>query len=264
MPEVQVHAPSGLKGTVRGLRGEELNLFANQQEAKRRAIGNQILNACWVSTEDMGPAYETADSVDFDKILVCDRFYAMLQIRIATHGPEFIFPSQCVAPACRQRFEWMLDLEKNLDVYDLPPASVEEFRTANRFETQLEDETVYYRLLVGSNEEEAQKAAKMAPSAVATTALTQRVVGVKRPDGVMLSDGNDIAAWAKRLSVSSTLALIDTMDQADGGVETEIEIQCPHCAGIMDVDIPFDSGAFWVPKKSKRSGGRKARRSRPA
>lgn len=265
MPETIVHAPSGLKGTVRGLRGEELNLFANQQEARRRNIGKQILDACWLSTEEMGPAYtaDAADAIDFGSILTCDRFYAMMQIRIATHGSEFEFPVQCTAGACRQRFNWALDLSKDLTIFDLPPESIAEFKTANRFDTKLDDETVYFRLLVGEYEEEAQKAARMSPNALATTALTQRVMGVRTADGVMLDDGNDIAAWAKRLDVSKTLKLISSMDEVDGGVETEIEIDCPHCGHIMDVDIPFDSGAFWVPTKKKRSSGRKARQSRP-
>lgn len=265
MPETKVHAPSGLKGRVRGLQGEELNLFANQQEARRRGIGKQILSACWLGTDDYGPAYasDASDEIDFDQILVCDRFYTMMQIRIATHGPGFDFPVQCTHSACRKRFEWTLDLLQNLEVYDLPAESIAEFKTANRFETPLGDETVYFRLLVGANEEEAQKAASMSPHALATTALTQRVVGVKQADGKALTDGNDVVAWAKRLGVDKTMTLIDAMDGADGGVETEIEIQCLYCGHIMDVDIPFDSGAFWVPKKSKRSKKRKARVRKP-
>jgi hypothetical protein len=187
----------------------------------------------------------------------------MLQIRIATHGAPFHFPVQCTKESCRQRFTWTIDLSKDLAIFDLPPSSITEFRTANRFDTKLGDETVYFRLLTGSNEEAAQKAAKMAPHALATTALTQRVTGVRQAGGEMLDDGNDIAAWSKRLGVEKTMELVDAMDKADGGVETEIEIQCTHCGEIMDVDIPFDSGEFWLPKKKKRSEKRRARQSRP-
>lgn len=262
MPEQDVHAPSGLKGKVRGLQGEELNLFANQQEAKRRGIGDRILKACWLETTDVGTTYDFGgdDTIDFDKVLTCDRFYTMLQIRIATHSKDFDFPVQCTKGSCRKRFDWVLDLDKDLEVYDLPAESRAEFKTANRFETTLGDQTIFFRLLVGENEKEAQKAADMSPNALATTAIAQRVIGFRGPgQTTTTTDGNDIAAWAKRLGVSNTLELISNMDKADGGVETEIEIQCPFCGHIMDVDVPFDSGAFWVPRKKKSLSGRKVR-----
>ena len=83
---------------------------------------------------------------------------------------------------------------------------------------------------------------------MATTTLIQRVVEVKQADGTILTDGNDLAAWAKRFEFASALDLIAEMDAVDGGVETDIEIECPHCGNIMDVEIPFDGGTFWVPR----------------
>ncbi len=48
------------------------------------------------------------------------------------------------------------------------------------------------------------------------------------------------------------LRLIDEFDAADGGVTTDIDIECPHCALIQTVQLPFGKD-FFLPKPKKKS-----------
>jgi hypothetical protein len=45
-------------------------------------------------------------------VLQGDRFFAMLQIRALTYGPDYAFAVTCREDGCRARIEWELDLRK--------------------------------------------------------------------------------------------------------------------------------------------------------
>jgi hypothetical protein len=50
---------------------------------------------------------------------------------------------------------------------------------------------------------------------------------------------------------------VEAADRVDCGVDTTIEVECPECREVQDVDLPFDS-AFFLPGK-ERTARRKAR-----
>jgi len=79
--------PSGLAGEVRGLTGKEGKLLADRSLARSGATIDRILGSCWLQTTDAG-IYELADGAnpDWSKVLVGDRFYALVQIRRASFG----------------------------------------------------------------------------------------------------------------------------------------------------------------------------------
>jgi len=262
MPQIEIHCPSGLKGVVRGLRGEELDVFANRQEVQRRRVSRTVLTNCWVETLELGPAYEgrlSAEKLHMDKVLMCDRFYALLQIRCATHGPQYDFRVQCSDPSCRKRYDWGLDINKDLPVYELPDPSIECFRAENRFTAEILNHEVTFKLQVGEDEDTTVSAVQLSPTQQATTALAQRVVSVLTPEGKLLDHKAEIRVWAKGLDVPDAMALIDEMDLVDGGVETSIEIQCPHCGHMEDISLPLE-GEFWTPQRRRSTEGRKVRR----
>lgn len=264
MPEREIMCPSGLRGTVRGLRGKELDLFANKQEIQKRRVSRKILNNCWVDTQDFGAAYpglNIEDRIDFDKILMCDRFYALLQIRIATHGPAYNFRVQCSSDSCRKRYEWELNIDE-LSVYELPEESIHNFKNDNIFQTSALGDTVHFKLLTGADEQTTVQAQDLAPDKRATTSIIARVKQVDRADGGVLKDGGDLRRWAQDLDYGPTMDLVDAMDSVDGGVETDIEVQCPHCGNMEDIQLPLGED-FWSPRKRVRSKNRRVRRPNP-
>lgn len=261
MPELEIVCPSGLRGVVRGLRGAELDLFANKQEIQRRRVTRKVLSSCWERTLDAGPAYPGLDiekSLDFNKVLMCDRYYALLQIRVATHGSNYDFRVQCSNELCRKRYEWTLDINKDLDVFELPADSIETFRTNEHFRTEIAGTKVEFILMTGADEDTTVKAQDMAPDMLATTAIIARVKRVEPAGEDPITDGGDIRRWAKALPYGQAMDLVDAMDQVDGGVDTNIEIQCPHCGNLEDITIPLGED-FWTPRRRKRSAKRKVR-----
>lgn len=263
MPNLTITCPSGLKGVVRGLTGRELNLFANQQETKRRKVTRQILNNCWVETVEVPKVYEgviePGGAINMDKVLMCDRFYALLQIRCATHGSKYNFKVQCTESSCRKRFEWGLDINGDLDVYELPDSSIEKIAEGDGiFEGEVDGVTFRYKLLYGKDEDTNIRQVDMAPDRQATTSLAMRLVEVETRDGRTLTENRDIQKWAESIDFGTSMDIVQVMDYADGGIETNIEVQCPHCGNLMDLSLPLGED-LWTPKRQRPSGGRKVR-----
>jgi hypothetical protein len=237
--------PSGLAGEIRGLRGKEGKLLSDRAGARAGATFEKILAGCWLTTTDPG-LYELPASgeLDWGKVLVADRFYTLLQIRALTFGNDYTFATQCESPACRQRFEWAVNLQE-LPVVALSEASKAAFRTGNRFETVLprDGRKVWFRLLTGADELKVTHALKAHRDGALLAALALRVVEV---EGV-----SDKRKFLDDIEMADAAALLDQFDAADGGVETAIEVECPDCLTIQDIELPFGR-SFFLPTSKTR------------
>ena len=133
-----ITCPSGLSGCIRGMKVREERILADRKLAKNGGQVDELLGACWEETLDPGP-YDFGDKViDWGQVLQGDRFYALLQIRALTYGPEYAFAVNCQSDGCRARIEWELDL-RELPCRPLSEESRAAFTDGNRFETVLPD-----------------------------------------------------------------------------------------------------------------------------
>ncbi|MEO7729596.1 MAG: hypothetical protein ABIY55_01385 [Kofleriaceae bacterium] len=222
-------------------------MLTDRTAARAGATFEQLLAACWLTTTD--PAiYDlpTTGPLDWSKVLVADRFYTLLQIRAQTFGDEYAFSVQCQSQACRERFEWTLNLQ-HLPVVTLSDASKAAFKAGNRFETTFphDGRKVWFRLMTGADEVRAATALKSRRDEALVTAVALRIVEIQ-----------DVASQDKRtfldeLEMADVTALLDRFDEADGGVETAIEIECPSCLGVQDVQLPFERGFLLPTTKGK-------------
>jgi hypothetical protein len=243
-----ITCPSGLAGEIRGLKGKEGKLLADRAAAKSGVTFDRILAGCWLATTDPGVyAPGENEALDWSKVLVADGFYTLLQIRSLTFGDDYAFQIQCQSQGCRERFEWELNL-KDLPVRVLSDDARAAFKNGNRLETQLprDGRKVWFRLMTGADEVRAATALRAGRDGMLLTALAMRIVeieGVKQEEKRRFLDEMEMADAA---------ALLDRFDEADGGVETSIEVECPICGGVQDVQLPFERG-FFLPTTRTRS-----------
>ena len=249
MPNAIV-CPSGLAGEVRGLKGKEGKLLADRAAAKAGSTFEKLLSGCWLATTEPG-IYEVADGapLDWSKVLVADRFYALLQIRGLTFGDDYAFSVQCQSGGCRERFEWELSL-KDLPMRPLSDEAKAAFKNGNRFEAHLprDGRKVWFRLMTGADEVRAAAALKAGRDGMLLTALALRIVEI---EGVA---DKEKRAFLDEMEMADATALLDQFDDADGGVETTIEVECPHCMGVQEVELPFERG-FFLPRAKERTRG---------
>ena len=209
---------------------------------------DKILDACTVSVLDPGP-YSFEKKMDWSNALVGDRFYALLQIRILTFGDNFAFKLQCSQTGCRQRFPYEISLSKDLPVKLWTDEDRALFAAGNLFSfVDSNGKKITYKLPIGKDEVAAAKNTISFDGAF-LQALQQRIVSI---------EGEQVPrTYLENLPFSALFGLVESMDQHNCGVEDKIEIQCPYCDGLEDVQIPFAQG-FLSPPNSVLKKSRKA------
>jgi hypothetical protein len=232
---------------VRGLKVREERILADRKLAKSNTQIDELLRACWIETHDPGPYQLTEQGLDWSRVLQGDRFYALLQIRIATYGPEYAFSVACREEHCRAPIEWELDL-RELEVRWLSELSRSLFVGGNRFETVLPDahRRVEFRLMTGEDERKLPVLRRNADGAPMSAVLAHRCNEI---EGV---SAHEKRHYIEELSMADADALVEAMNAADCGVVTKVEIECPECFARQEIELPFNRG-FFARKKPSRA-----------
>jgi hypothetical protein len=246
----RVVCPSGLQIDIRGFKAKEAGLLADRVGMRSGASYTSILAACSLSVADCGP-YKLAPGggVHWGQAIVADRFYALLRIRAATYGEDYWFNVQCDNEACREPIEWELRL-CDLPFKALPESSRELLRQGkNRFESTIPSlgKKVWFKLQTGDGEASAAKVLKGSPTDMMTQALAARIIEV---EGVPAHQRVDFLG---ELEMADVMRLLERFDDADGGVETRIEIECRECGNLMEVELPLGKDFFMPHARKKKS-----------
>ncbi len=122
----------------------------------------------------------------------------------------------------------------------LSPASKAAFQAGNRFEATLprDGRKVWFRLMTGADETRVATALKANRDGALLAALALRIVEVENVVG------QDKRKFLDDMEMADATALLDQFDAADGGVETALEVECPACLGVRDIELPFERGFF--------------------
>ena len=247
--------PSGLKVVVRGLQGDQINLFANKTQAEMRRIGYDLLSSVVIEVLEAGPAYPDMDitqPVDWSKVVEADRFHLYIYTRIATFGADYFFNYQCGVSSCRKRFQWGIKLDRDLRHQPLSQETIQAFVNGNRIgPVKFGSDLLVLQLVTGEIEETGVKMQGHVPEAASTIAIANRIYSLNGETSSTTKHD-----WVKSADMLDILDLIDTLDEHDGGIDMEIEIQCPSCRQVQKVALPLDED-FWTPDKQLRSLVRK-------
>lgn len=234
-----VTLPSGLSGVLTGLKGKSMRLLGDKQAVRSGVFIDKILSQCWQETIDNGP-YEFKDKPDWSKVLVGDRMYAAIQVRIKSFGAAMSFKQQCTERRCRSRFEHSLDLN-DLTVRTLSEEDKVAFANGNRLIGQLPDgRSFVFRLNIGVDE---IRAIKQGGSIDPLGVMKARIYEI---EGIDQKDPRAMNMFFEEEELSVAWEALAEMDRHDCGVETKVAIECPDCREEMDIEIPFGQG-FFVP-----------------
>ncbi|MES2964360.1 MAG: hypothetical protein V4760_10745 [Bdellovibrionota bacterium] len=272
---MEITTPSGLEGEIRHLSIGDGRHLTSLRASKSNKIPDYILSSCWVETSDEGMYKFSNGKPNFGLVIAGDRDYSLMQIRIATFGPEYSFKIQCKAGMCNERFEWSIDLA-NLPVKHLKKKDRETFAAGNRFEETLPgtNKKIWFMLATGNDllnaaaqrkqakHKDRNKRLRAANDDEQNLILESIVMRTLDIEGVSLDEKNPvkkkklIRAYLESPDLSLGIApkILDLFDSHDCGVETTIEVECPHCDRKQDVNVPFDED-FFFPRKTSPSVG---------
>ena len=226
-------------------------MLSDKEAIKSGTFLDKILSACTVNVIEanpytpipappLSPGEPPRQVLDWSQVLVGDRFFALVQIRILSLGETFGFKLQCTESGCRKRFDYEISLMTDLKVTCLSDEDRAQFATANEFVAiDRNKKAIKYRLPVGKDEVVAMRAGQ-GPDGVFMQSLMQRIVSI---EGEIVP-----RKYLEDCEFGGLLDLLETIDKHNCGVETSIEVECPHCGGLEDVQLPFGRG-FFVPSK---------------
>jgi hypothetical protein len=251
-----IKLPSGAEIEIRGLKGKEGKILSDKAAIKNGTFLDKILSACTIRVTNPGPytpvtapALEkggiSRDVFNWDSVLMGDRFLTLLHIRSLTLGDMFCFKIQCSAEGCRERFEHEISLLKDLQVTVLSAEDAAMVASGEPFSTRdPSGKLIRFKAPTGRDELQAARSG-VGIDGVFMTALLRRIVDI---------EGEDIPRrYLEEQGFGELLQLLEEFDKHNCGVQTAIEIECPHCGNLEDVQIPFDRGFFAPTKLPKTS-----------
>jgi len=243
MPEIT--CPSGLSGVIRKLKVKEENILSDTRQARNGSGLNKVLASIWEETTAVGP-YPIPDGgrPNWSRVLVGDHFYAVMQMRIATYGKDFAFRQQCVNPLCKQQFEWEVPLDK-LELKKLSEESERIYKDGNRFETTLNGTRVHFKLLTADVQKAHTRIRAEKRDQLATESMLLQIIEV---EGV---EKKQLRSWIENLDSDQAQELREEFDRAGCGIETTIDVECPHCDFQFDTELPVGSQNFFSRSKKR-------------
>lgn len=227
--------PSGMSLEIRGLKGKEIKALTDRAALKNGTFFDKILAACTANVVNPGP-YDLIDgSLNWDDVLIGDKTFTLVQIRIATFGSQFTFRAAC--GGCKKRPEYEVDLN-DLPIKNLSADDLKAFRGGNRLKTKIQSTgaEVVFRLGVGIDERRAAQN-KDKEKSTPLQALQSQIVSI---DGV-----TDVAAFLDELNLGAVMSLLKELQKRDCGVDTTAELECVECGAEAAIELPLGR-AFWL------------------
>lgn len=248
--------------------GVELGILTNKAKGETGQVLDELLGRCWTTSEP-GPY---GDSFDWDNAYAADIAVAMIGLRTTTFGDVYDFRTKCgegIRLSCGKTFDYSINLSEELSIYEIPKESIESDELFDVFDFDGAEHQIRFKLLRGRDSAKTRKIARQRkrdnmevhPS---TLSLTERIISITKPDGSVIEKWNDRYEFILNAGIDEQRDLIDLLDDHDGGVETDIDIKCPHCGNEYSITLPFQGAEFWVPRKrsAKKKRARKARKAR--
>lgn len=249
MPTRNVTCTTGFCGVVRNLKGAEANMLADKAAARRLRTFDNMLEACWLEVNEPGPLaelYIKDGKVQWEKVLLGDRFEIILAIRVATMGSNYAFPHKC--ESCGETFETDLDLDRDLRRQPYSAKAIEAYRTGGVITEKLPDGKPFtFRIANGATEREAAKRAAKKKDEAVTVAISERIVSI---EGIG-DEKQAIRTYLEEVDMPDIYEISNTIDEHEGGIVTDIEIECPECGADNLVRLPF-VGDFWISREKRR------------
>jgi hypothetical protein len=230
-----VKFPSGAVIELRAMTVKDENMLASTRASRRNEAMDRLLGRCTESVVDPGPYKDLGEKPSWTDMLMGDRLWGLIALRKISYkdGDEFAFMTQC--PECRKKFEWELNLSKDLYVQELPEDSAKRFKESVPFETTICGKLIKFRLSTGRDEARFSKLKdRHKGGRDSSLSMDIRIIDV---EGV---ERRKVIDWLETLSTGEAEEIREAFDDVDCGVDTDIEVECVGCDLEYEVPLPFD------------------------
>lgn len=223
--------------SVREMTGEEEEILAAKNMPPSKKI-NSILSRCTDSIGDVaGPFIEKI----IPDLIQGDRIYLLIAIRRASLGDDMPFLTKC--PSCEQDARFILDLA-DLEVKKMPDPRIRTYP----LELPKTGKKLVMKVLTGRGEDAIGKADRRGKDVI-TAAIFARVDSMDEKPVTM--------ADLKALPLIDRNFLRNEWEDHEGGVDTEVKIDCPSCGIEYDTELDISQQGFFNPSATLKNWKRK-------
>lgn len=252
----------------------EENIIATTRQSRKGNMEealDEVMTRCAVRIIDPGPYsfLEIGGKPDWKKMAKGDRFASMIDLRCLSYKDGHLYEAElrCPSTTCGKKFGWEINLETDLIRQDTPDESLEKIKNGEPFYVEIAGHKISYTIAYGKTEETFDTLTHQYPDRDMSSAFRSRIVdieGIAPRDFMDWLDGNNGDPKCKYPGLSSEEAedLREAFDVIDGGIDTSMEAECPHCRGWFDFSLPF-SGIF-LPGRGIIQRRRRARNQKEA
>ena len=162
-----------------------------------------------------------------------DRVFMLLMLRQISVGDDYPLKAQC--PECRKKSTYNIGMS-TLEIQQMaePEKRLYSIQTPS-------GKMVTFKILTGMDE---AAAAKIDTESLFSKSLLARITDI---DGVPPT-----LADVKEMSARDVNFLMTEFDKADGGVNTTLELECPHCGAEYDEELDPSQPGFFFPSRVKK------------
>lgn len=221
--------------TVKSMTTEEEKILAGQAgegDAKLSQILANCIDLKGLSINDM---------------LLSDKFYMLMVLKVVSYGPTYELQMTCAREGCGCEYKHVVD------VTQLPVRAWDKYEEPFSVTLPFKGNKLSLRFLRGFDENEIRDAVSIAfkkKAGLGDPAYIPRLAKF-----VTAIDGKDVTwdeakAFMVGLPARDSQALRRTIEKADCGVDTTLNVQCPKCSTKDQVSLPFTADFFKTPEES--------------
>lgn len=219
---------------VREITGHEEDMLANPKIKGAKKI-NDLIASC---VERVGTITDKGllSKVVMD-MTVGDRLFCIFAIRRVTVGDDYLFETAC--KSCNSRTKFTVDLS-DLEVKKMEDPYKREF-TCTLPDSK---KVVVFKPMTGRGEEQLERLNKKKTDSLSLSILMRvQTIDGERPN----------MATVKNLGLRDRGFMRDRFEECEGGVDTEVELDCPECYTEFKEDLDVGQASFFFPSGSQES-----------
>jgi len=186
--------------------------------------------------------------IEPDDLLITDRFFILLNLRIRSHGGAYRINGRC--QFCNQQFTHEINVAREIETFYLEDGFTEPFE----FTLPSTRRRIGLRFLRGSDEREVARVArrmKLKSTDAGDPSFIERLKAM-----IVTVDGEELTAAAKNhfvtnMDMGDSIQLQNHIDDQECGPDLKLVIPCPGCGADNEMAMPFTAD-FFRPTSRKR------------
>jgi len=187
--------------------------------------------------------------IEPDELLIADRFFVLLVLRIRSHGGTYKINGKC--QFCHQQFQHDINVAKEIETYYLEDGFTEPFE----YMLPVGRKRLQLRFLRGSDERDVARTArrmKLKSTDAGDPSFVERLKAM-----IVAVDGQELTPTAKdnfvrNIDLGDSAQLQEFIDDQECGPDLKLFIPCAACGADNEMAMPFTAD-FFRPTSRKRS-----------